>query len=112
MKIKIDAQYGIPVIELKGNLVGGDNAQLFRDKLYELVADNKNKVVVDMSDVKFVNSTGIGILISGLTTLKNVGGELKLSNISTKVHGVLSITKLTQVFNIYNSVEEALKDFS
>lgn len=111
MKIKIDEKYGAAVIELKGDLTGGDNAKMFRDKLYELVNENKKNVVVDLSDVKFVNSTGIGILISGFTTLKNAGGDLKLAHISNKVHGVLSITKLNQVFSIYDSVEEAVQSF-
>ena len=73
MKVKIDEKYKAVIIELSGNLVGGENAKLFREKLYSLIGENKKNVVVDMSDVKTVNSTGIGILISGFTTLKNAG---------------------------------------
>ncbi len=112
MKVRIEEKYQAAIIELKGNLIGGENAKLFRDKVYELIADKKNNVIVDMSDVKMVNSSGIGILISGYTTLKNAGGDLKLAHISDKVQGVLNITKLNQIFNIYNNVDEAVKSFS
>jgi anti-sigma B factor antagonist len=111
MKVKIEEKYLAAIIELKGSLIGGENAKLFRDKLYTLITESKKNVVVDMTDVKYVNSTGIGILISGYTTLKNAGGDLKLAHISDKVQGVLNITKLNQIFNIYNNVDEAVKSF-
>jgi anti-sigma B factor antagonist len=112
MKVSIDEKFNAAVIELKGNLIGGDNAQLFRDKIYDLIKQNKQNIIVDMSDVKFVNSSGIGILISGFTTVKNAGGDLKLASISDKVQGVLGITKLNQIFSIYNSVDDAVKSYS
>lgn len=111
MKIRIDEKYNAAVIELKGDLTGGENAVLFREKLYELVNNKKNNIVVDMHNVKYVNSTGIGILISGFTTIKNSGGELKLAALSEKVNGVLNITRLNQVFHIYNNIDEAVNSF-
>lgn len=111
MKITTNEKYQATVIQLKGNLVGGPDAQTFRSKLYDLIEENKNKVVVDMANVKFMNSSGLGILISGYTTLKNASGELKLAHISDNVQGVLNITKLNQIFNVYDSVDEALKSF-
>lgn len=77
MKVKIDERYQAAIIELSGNLVGGENAELFRKKLYELIEQKKKNIVVDMTDIKMVSSTGIGILISGFTTLKNAGGDFK-----------------------------------
>jgi anti-sigma B factor antagonist len=111
MRVQVNEQFKAAIIELKGDLTGGDNAGLFRDKVYDLIKNNKSNVVVDMTDVKFVNSSGIGILISGYTTLKNAGGDLKLAHISDKVKGVLSITKLNQIFNIYDSVDDAVKSY-
>jgi anti-sigma B factor antagonist len=111
MRLKTEEKYGAAVIEIRGDLIGGSNAVLFREKIYELINENKTNIVVDMSDVKYVNSSGIGILISGYTTLKNAGGELKLSNLSDKVNGVLNITKLNQIFSIYNNVDEAVGSF-
>ena len=111
MKVKINEKYQAAIIELSGNLVGGENAELFRKKLYELIEQKKKNIVMDMTNVKMVNSTGIGILISGFTTLKNAGGDLKLTHISDNVKGVLSITKLNQVFHVYSNVDEALESF-
>jgi anti-sigma B factor antagonist len=111
MKVKIEEKYQAAIIELSGNLVGGENADLFRNKLYELIEQKKKNIVVDMTNVKMVNSTGIGILISGLTTLKNASGDLKLAHISDNVKGVLSITRLNNVFHIYSNVDEAVKSF-
>ena len=111
MKVKIDEKYQAAIISLSGNLIGGEDATLFRNKLYELVEAKKKNVVVDMTDVKFISSTGIGILISGFTTLKNTGGDLKLANITANVNSVLVITKLIQVFHIFDNVDEAVKSF-
>jgi anti-sigma B factor antagonist len=111
MKISINEKYQAAIIELKGNLVGGADAQVFRDKVYQLIEDGKKNVVVDMSNVKFMNSSGIGILISGYTTLKNASGELKLAHISDNVQGVLNVTKLNQIFDIHDRVEDAAKSF-
>jgi|WetSurMetagenome_2_1015567.scaffolds.fasta_scaffold100585_2 anti-sigma B factor antagonist len=112
MKVKVEEKYQAAIIELSGNLVGGENAELFRKKLYELIEQKKKNIVVNMTNVKMVNSTGIGILISGFTSLKNAGGDLKLAHISDNVKGVLSITKLNQVFHVYSGVDEALKAFN
>jgi anti-sigma B factor antagonist len=111
MKVKIDERYQAAIIELSGNLVGGENAELFRKKLYELIEQKKKNIVVDMTNVKMVNSTGIGILISGLTTLKNARGDLKLAHISDNVKGVLNITRLNNVFHIYSNVDEAVNSY-
>ena len=64
-----------------------------------------------MSGVKFVNSTGIGIIVRGFKTIKEAGGDMKLAGLSTKIKVVLSITKLTSVFSIYDTVSDAVKDF-
>jgi anti-sigma B factor antagonist len=109
MKANIYEQYNAAVIELKGKVEGGPFASEFKETLLDLVNKGKKNIIVDMSDIKFINSNGIGILVSGYTTVKNGGGELKLVNSSSKVNGVLSITKLNQVFKNYTSLDEALK---
>ena len=109
MKAKIYEQFNAAVIELKGKVEGGPFASEFKETLLDLVNKGKKNIIVDMSDIKFINSNGIGILVSGYTTVKNGGGELKLVNSSSKVNGVLSITKLNQVFTNYTSLDEALK---
>jgi anti-sigma B factor antagonist len=111
MKISINEKYQAAIIELKGDLVGGADAKLFSNRIYQLIKDGKKNVVVDMTDVKFMNSSGIGILISGYTTLKNAVGELKLAHISDKVKGILSITRLNKIFDIFDNVDDAVKSF-
>ena len=111
MDLKINEVYNAKVLVIKGKLMGGIDAELFHDALQNSLNERIKNVIVDMSGIKFVNSSGIGILVRGLTTLKNAGGELKLAGIPDKVQGVLSITKLTSVFDIKASVEEASKTF-
>ena len=102
MKATIVEKYGQAVIELKGDLVGGPFSEEMSKLLHKLVDENKKNVVVDLSGVKFANSSGIGILISGYTTMRNAGGDLKLANVNEKINGVLSITKLNQIFNRFD----------
>lgn len=102
---------GVTVLEVYGDIVGGPDAAKFNDKLHSLVTEGKMKVIVDMLDVKFINSSGIGILIRGYTTVKNGGGELKLANLSEKIKGVLFLTKLNSVFDIYPTVKDAVESF-
>jgi len=111
MKIKHYEKYGAAIIELKGDLMGGPDAFELNGLLHKFLDEKKNHVVVDLSNVKFVNSSGIGILISGYTTMKNGGGNLKLANLSEKVKGVLAITKLNNIFESHKTIDEAVKSF-
>ena len=111
MNTKVHEKYNAAVVELKGNIEGGPFASEFKNTLLNLLKENKKNIIVDMSHIKFINSNGIGILVGGYTTVKNGGGNLKLVNSGDKVKGVLSITKLNQVFSNYSSVDEALASF-
>lgn len=109
MNLKIHEEYNSVVIELKGKIRGGPFAAEFKETLQDLLKQNKKNIIVDMSDIKFIDSNGIGILVGGYTTVKNGGGDFLLVNSSSKVKGVLSITKLNQILKTYNSLEEALE---
>jgi len=111
MKINVVEKYGAVVLEFKGDLMGGPFASEMNELLHKLLTENKKNVVIDMKDVKYVNSSGIGILISGYTTMKNGGGDLKLAQLSDKVQGVLAITKLNKVFEQFKTLDEAVKSF-
>ena len=111
MKVKTVEQYGAVVIELKGNFMGGPEAQEFSDELHKLIDDGKKNVVIDLAETKFMNSSGLGMLISGYTTMKNGGGSLKLANATEKIESLLVITKLITIFEHYPSVDEAVKSF-
>lgn len=85
MKIKTSEKYGAVVIELKGNVMGGDDTKDFNELLHKCVDEGKTNVVIDLSDVKFMNSSGLGMLIGGLTTMKKVNGSLKLARVTRKL---------------------------
>jgi anti-sigma B factor antagonist len=112
MKLTSREELDVVVLEPKGKIMGGPDATMLHDRLHELIKQNKKKVVIDLSKVEWMNSTGLGILISGLTTLRNNGGELKLARVTEKIQSLLTITKLITVFENYDSVEEAVKSFS
>lgn len=112
MKIKTSERYGAVVIELKGNVMGGEDTKDFTGLLHKLIAEGKKNIVIDLSDVKFMNSSGLGMLISGLTTMKKADGNLKLARVTEKIESLLIITKLITIFESFESVEEAVKSFS
>ena len=101
----------IAILEPKGKIMGGPDATMLHDKLHDYIDQNMKKVVIDLSKVEWMNSTGLGILISGLTTMRNNGGELKLAGLTEKIESLLTITKLITVFDHYDSVEKAIYSF-
>ncbi len=111
MKLTDREQDGVVILEPKGKIMGGPDASLLQDKLYEFIEMNKKNIVVDLSQVEWMNSTGLGILISGYTTLKNNDGMLKLANVTDKIQSLLTITKLITVFEAYDTIDEAISSF-
>lgn len=112
MKIKTSEKYEAVVIELKGNVMGGDDTKNFNELLHKLIEEDKKRIIVDLSGVKFMNSSGLGMLIGGLTTVKKANGQLKLANVTEKIESLLIITKLITIFESFDSIDEAAKTFS
>lgn len=102
----------IVVLELSGKIMGGPDASLLNDKLHELIDKGKIHIVADIGGVEWMNSSGLGILISGLTTMRNNQGELKLANVTERIQNLLMITKLLTVFETYESLEQAIASFN
>lgn len=111
MKLTSREENGVVILEPKGKIMGGPDATILHDQLHDLIDQQKKRVVIDLSKVEWMNSTGLGILISGLTTLRNNGGELKLARVTDKIESLLTITKLITVFESFDDVEEAVKSF-
>jgi anti-sigma B factor antagonist len=109
--MNIKEQYGTVIIELKGKLIGGSLSERVIRTLNILLEQGKNHIVIDMSNVNVINSSGMGILISGYTKVKDKGGSLKLANITGKIESLMSITKLNGIFEIYSTVDEAVRSF-
>lgn len=111
MRYSVDERYDAVVITLKGNVMGGPDGQELHDTLHELKDEGKPNVVVDLSKVKFMNSSGLGMLISGMTTMRNAGGDLRLAHVADRIQSLLVITKLVTVFKEYDTVDEAVESF-
>ena len=111
MKLTEKVIKDVVVLELSGKIMGGPDASLLNDKLHELVEAGKIKVVVDLGKVNWMNSSGLGILIGALTTIRNNKGELKLANVTERIKSLFIITKLITVFESFESVDEAVKSF-
>lgn len=112
MNINVSERYNCVVIEFKGNVMGGPDAVSLNEKLHELIEDDKTNVVVDLSKVKFMNSSGLGMLIGGLTTMRKAGGDLRIANATDKIESLLVITKLITVFKHYKSTDKAVESYS
>ena len=89
---------GVTIIELKGKLMGGPDAVELHNTLHRLVEKGLKNFVLDLKGVDWINSSGLGILISGLTTVRNSGGDLCLAQPGDKIKNILTITKLSSVF--------------
>ncbi len=108
MEISVDYIKQSAVIRLTGDLTGEEQTDVFNVKIADLLKENKFNIVVDLYGIKYVNSTGLRMLINGYNILKNSGKELILANCSEKVKDILGYTKLNQVFKIYDNVEDAV----
>ena len=111
MKFKTKDVKNVTVIELDGNVMGGPDASALNDHLHELITEEKKKVIIDLKGVSFINSSGLGMLIGGLTTMRRSGGDLKLAHASKKVENLLEMTKLLRVFDLHKSVNDAVSSF-
>ncbi|MBU8932823.1 MAG: STAS domain-containing protein [candidate division Zixibacteria bacterium] len=111
MKFNDSLEGNVVVLEVSGKIMGGDETTMFHGKIHEYITANNKNFVVDLAKVDWMNSVGLGMLISALTTVKNSGGRLVLANI-TKIESILTITRLITVFEHFDSREDALKSFS
>ncbi|MFH1278396.1 MAG: STAS domain-containing protein [Candidatus Eisenbacteria bacterium] len=111
MNIKRRDIRDVTVLELSGKLMGGQDAATFQNLVKDLLGEGRKKIVINLGQLSWINSTGLGILISGYTSVKNAGGVLKLANVAERIESILMITKLATVFETYPSEEEALVTF-
>lgn len=112
MKYDVNEKYNCVVLTFKGNLMGGPDAEAFRDQLHSFIENDKKNVVVDLGKVKFMNSSGLGILIGGLTTMKNAGGQLVICQADKKIESLLMVTQLIKVFTHYRTLDQAVEHFN
>ncbi len=111
MSIKVKMEKDIAVLTIKGKLMGGDETRDVHEKVKEILEAGSKKMVIDLSKVKWLNSTGLGTLMACLTSVTNAGGQLKICGADEKVKSVFMITKLMTVFEHYSSQDEAVSSF-
>jgi len=103
---------GITVVQLEGRIVLGEESTAMREAVKNLLAENKKKIVLNMSNVTFIDSAGLGTLVATFHSARNQGSSLKLSNLGQKFQEVLQITKLLTVFETFESETAAVQSFS
>jgi anti-sigma B factor antagonist len=102
----------VTILDLGGRLVLEDGVDELRERIRVLADEGRLKLVVNMADVTYVDSCGIGILISKLVTLRRRGGDLRLLNVSQRGHHLLEITRLEDVFKLYSSETDAVASYA
>ena len=101
----------VSVVSLNGRIVLGEESTSLRERVKALIADGKKKIVLNMSNVTYIDSAGLGILVAAHVSAKNQGAALYLSNLGDKFNDVLQLTRLMTVFSVYPTEAEAIKNF-
>ena len=99
------------MLDLSGRITLGEGSALLRSTIRELLEERRFKILVNLGDINYIDSSGIGELVSAFTTVRNRGGELKLLHLTKKVHDLLQITKLYTVFEVHSDEVAALRSF-
>jgi anti-sigma B factor antagonist len=111
MKISSRDEGSVTIIEPKGKITIGEGDVILRDEITKLLADNKKKLVLDLSEVSYMDSAGVGELVSVYTSVKNRGGELKLACLTKKIKDLLQITQLLTIFDSYETTSDGVASF-
>ena len=102
---------GVAVVDMSGRITLGEGSVVLRDTIRDLIGKGQKKILLNLGDVTYIDSSGIGELVSAFTAVRREGGELKLLNLTKKVHDLLQITKLYTVFDIKDDEARAIKAF-
>jgi len=101
----------ITLVDLSGRIALGEGSALLRKTIRDLLDGGRNRIVLNLGDVNYIDSSGIGELVSGFTAVRSRGGELKLLSLTKKVHDLLQITKLFTVFDVFSDEPTAVQSF-
>ena len=101
----------VSILDLSGKVTFGEGSSTLRNAIRRLAQEGRKKILLNLSGVGYMDSTGIGELVASYTTVQNAGGQLKLLNLTQKLQSLLAITKLLTVFDTYESEDEALRSF-
>ena len=102
---------GVTIVDCSGRITLGEGSVVLRELVRELLAKGEKKILLNLGDVNYIDSSGIGELVSAFAAVKNQGGSLKLLNLTKKVHDLLQITKLYTVFDVHDNEVAAIQTF-
>lgn len=102
----------VMILDLKGKVTLGEGDEVLKDKINSLILQNKKKILLNLADVPYIDSAGLGEIVRTYTTVSRQGGQLKLVNLTKRITDLLMITKLLTVFETFEVEQEALKSFS
>ena len=102
---------GVLVLDVRGRITLGAETEILRSKVSQLVAEGRKRIVLDLGDVDYIDSAGLGILVAIAASARRAGGELKLVNLTKRVHDLMQITRLSTLFEVYDTVEKARLSF-
>ena len=102
----------VTIVDLSGRITLGEGSVVLRETVQDLISKSKNKILLNLGDVTYIDSSGIGELVSAFTSVRNKGGQLKLLKLTKKVHDLLQITKLYTVFDIRDDEAAAVQSFN
>jgi anti-sigma B factor antagonist len=102
---------GVSVVALDGRIVLGEESNVLRERVKTLIAEGKKKIVLNMADVKYIDSAGLGMLVAAHISAKTQGAVLHLSNLGNRFHDVLQLTRLLTVFSVYDTEADAISSF-
>lgn len=111
MKASTRQTDGITIVDLSGRITLGEGSVILRDIVRDLLGKGTKRILLNLGDVTYIDSSGIGELVSAFTSVRNQGGELKLLNLTKKVHDLLQITKLYTVFDVHDDEAKAITSF-
>jgi anti-sigma B factor antagonist len=112
MKVTSRQVDGVTILDLSGRITLGEGSVQLRDAIRDLLAKSSKLILLNLADVNYIDSSGIGELVAAYTTVRNQGGELKLLNLTKKVHDLLQITKLYTVFDVKDDEASAIASFT
>ncbi len=102
---------GVTIVDMSGRITLGEGSSTLRETVRDLISKGQKKILLNLGDVSYIDSSGIGELVSSFTSVSNQGGELKLLNLQKKVHDLLQITKLYTVFEVHTDEAAAVRSF-
>ena len=111
LEIKERHAGGITILDLEGNIIFGEGSAALRKEIRRLIEEGKDKLLLNLTNVSLIDSSGLGELVSAFVAVNRVGGQTKLLNVTQNVHSLLGVTSLTAVFEIYDDESKALDAF-